>query len=236
MGGALALLFAGAGMASAAESSDIKRLAEIQQVEDVQAFEVEMKEMAEAAGIPFDDFTSVALAEVEHELADAQAEVSEATGMTTMGPGACTSRKMPSASQRGDHIWIPSLPIFGHSALYWSGTSIIEAPGVNKKSRQIHISDRSACKGAQVQHVKTSAGNRVSAVNRAKNSYVGKSYDKSFAVNKTNGPSKLNCSELVWRAYRHSASGLNLDSNGGKGVFPNNIKNHGKTSTYKTLT
>ena len=33
-----------------------------------------------------------------------------------------------------------------------------------------------------------------------------------------------NCAELVWRAYRH-AGGIDLDSDGGTGVFPDDIRN-----------
>lgn len=39
----------------------------------------------------------------------------------------------------------------------------------------------------------------------------------------------LNCSELVWRAYKKGAS-IDLDGNGGLGVYPNDILDSNKTS------
>ena len=37
-----------------------------------------------------------------------------------------------------------------------------------------------------------------------------------------------NCSELVWKAYKKAAS-IDLDGNGGLGVYPNDIKNSSLT-------
>ena len=39
-----------------------------------------------------------------------------------------------------------------------------------------------------------------------------------------------NCSELVWKAYKKSAAGIDLDSDGGLGVYPNDIYNSSLTS------
>ncbi|MBP3222386.1 MAG: hypothetical protein J6M18_00455 [Actinomycetaceae bacterium] len=64
--------------------------------------------------------------------------------------------------------------------------------------------------------------NRNKAANRAK-TYVGRAYNlKGFAFNKTaNG--KMNCSQLVWAAYK-TATGIDLDGDGGHGVYPRDIK------------
>jgi hypothetical protein len=51
-----------------------------------------------------------------------------------------------------------------------------------------------------------------------------------FAANKIT-MSKLNCSSLVWRAYKHV--NIDLDSNGGPGVYPADIRNSRFTSTYE---
>jgi len=44
----------------------------------------------------------------------------------------------------------------------------------------------------------------------------------------------MNCSQLVWATYTIKA-GIALDSNGGFGVYPDNIKDSSLTSTYSTL-
>ncbi|MBP3222518.1 MAG: hypothetical protein J6M18_01135 [Actinomycetaceae bacterium] len=82
--------------------------------------------------------------------------------------------------------------------------------------------------------VKTSWTNRVKAANRAYNSYRNRDYrGLFFAFNKTaNG--KMNCSQLVWAAYK-TTSGIDLDADGGNGVYPRDIKNSKWTYTYKIL-
>lgn len=64
---------------------------------------------------------------------------------------------------------------------------------------------------------------------------IGKPYDKTFINNKTwteLAMSKMNCSELVWRSY-YVTGGVDLDSNGGWAVYPNNIYNSDKVFTVK---
>lgn len=48
-------------------------------------------------------------------------------------------------------------------------------------------------------------------------------YDINFLNNKNGEYEELNCSELVWAAYFEA--GLDIDSNGGIGVYPNDIYN-----------
>ncbi|MFI3201440.1 MAG: hypothetical protein R3Y54_07930 [Eubacteriales bacterium] len=43
-----------------------------------------------------------------------------------------------------------------------------------------------------------------------------------------------NCSELVWKAYKKTLN-IDLDSNGGLAVYPNNIYNSSKTTFYKSF-
>lgn len=60
---------------------------------------------------------------------------------------------------------------------------------------------------------------------------VGKKYDANFANNKLNTTAnneKMNCSELVWKSWKFK-KGVDLDSNGGPGVYPNNIKDSNRT-------
>lgn len=64
---------------------------------------------------------------------------------------------------------------------------------------------------------------------------VNKDYDFAFANNKENTVSsneKFNCSELVWKAWKFTIN-VDLDSNGGKGVYPNNIVDSSRTYLVK---
>lgn len=70
--------------------------------------------------------------------------------------------------------------------------------------------------------------------------YVGRPYSYSFLANKSSDESDFNCSELVWKAYKYGkyknnyeqevTIGIDLDSNDGVAVYPNNIKDSDKVS------
>lgn len=66
--------------------------------------------------------------------------------------------------------------------------------------------------------------------------YVGKKYNGTFISNRASDNSSFNCSELVWKAYMYgvdssnNAINIDLDSNGGLAVYPNNIKNSDQVS------
>lgn len=53
------------------------------------------------------------------------------------------------------------------------------------------------------------------------NGHTGSYYDINFLNNKNGEYEELNCSELVWAAYYEA--GIDLDSDGGIGVYPNDI-------------
>lgn len=60
----------------------------------------------------------------------------------------------------------------------------------------------------------------------------GAGYNLDFAFNKTDGPT-YNCSQLVWAAYRNATLGeLDLDSNGGFGVYPTDVRDSKETTEY----
>ena len=44
----------------------------------------------------------------------------------------------------------------------------------------------------------------------------------------------LNCSQLVWYAYKYGA-GVGIDSNGGPGVYPHDIVEGSLAHTYANL-
>lgn len=139
--------------------------------------------------------------------------------------------KLPEAS-KGDIFFIDNNMPWNHVGIYVSKDEIIEAmpeDGVKKwsidnpESYQAPTGDdhNQSC----VLRVKNITSEQIDvAVNWAM-SQVKKSYDSDFVNNKADTEKenkKLNCSELVWKAYKFGA-GIDLDNNGGLAVYPNNI-------------
>ncbi|MEW6918784.1 YiiX/YebB-like N1pC/P60 family cysteine hydrolase [Trueperella pyogenes] len=136
------------------------------------------------------------------------------------------------ARHRGDVFYTPSKSFginHGHSGIYSYPQWIVEAlPG--KGVAEHFYAEVKVSSGAHKQSVSTSQGNRNRAANRARD-FIGKWYSPNFAFNKTaNGP--MNCSQVVWAAYK-TATGIDLDSNGGHGVYPSDILNSRYTVTYQ---
>ena len=72
------------------------------------------------------------------------------------------------------------------------------------------------------------------AADHAHNNLRGYSYNLNFAFNKSKNPWMLNCSQLVWYAYKYGA-GVDIDSNGGPGVYPHDIVEGPLAHTYANL-
>lgn len=144
------------------------------------------------------------------------------------------NKKIGTARNRGDVFYTPSSTFgvnHGHSGIYSYEAKIVEAtPSAGVAERSHTLIKVSA--GARKQYVSTSQANRDKAADRAR-TYRGRGYDYNFAFNKTaNGP--MNCSQVVWAAYK-TATGIDLDSNGGHGVYPSDILNSKYTVTYQTF-
>ncbi|WP_301107544.1 YiiX/YebB-like N1pC/P60 family cysteine hydrolase [Sporosarcina sp.] len=119
----------------------------------------------------------------------------------------------------------------GHSAIYYTKSTVVHAPGISSKSRAESANNKIGLKnGIQIQYVDTTQTNRNKAADYAYTNFRNKPYDKSFASNKKT-TTKLNCSGLVWNAYIKTAK-VDLDGNGGPGVYPSNIRDSSKTVTY----
>lgn len=122
----------------------------------------------------------------------------------------------------------------GHTGIYYSTRTIVEAPGTGKKSRSASAKTLPVGKGAVKQYVKTSQAKRTAAANYAYTNLRGKAYNVNFAFNKDRYGAKMNCSQLVWAAYIIKTR-IDLDGNGGFGVCPYNIKDSKYTVTDRTL-
>lgn len=59
-------------------------------------------------------------------------------------------------------------------------------------------------------------------------------YDVNPFTNKSDGDDfEMNCSELVWRSYMSLGGWVDLDSNGGPGVWPRDVRDSGHLVEYK---
>ncbi|GAB3221793.1 hypothetical protein GCM10027447_07930 [Glycomyces halotolerans] len=231
---AAALLLAGAQTAYA-ESPDaaaLDRIAELNPGVDPRELKTELKRTAAKTKTDYDDLLAEVLAEAERSAGDA----AEGSGFTTMKEGDGTVH-LGSGQRKGDLFVSPSSTMFvqhGHIGVYYSTTTIVEAPGNCCLSRSISASTRLVGEGTVKQYVLTTQANRDAAANYAHSNFRNRSYDNAFWNNRSNGDGKLNCSELVWLAYQRT-TGIDLDRNGGWGVYPYDIKDNNRTVTYAVL-
>ncbi|WP_181193405.1 YiiX/YebB-like N1pC/P60 family cysteine hydrolase [Prauserella shujinwangii] len=152
--------------------------------------------------------------------------------------GACSKKKtVGNARNKGDifHSYAKTAVYkHNHVGIYYTTKTVVEAPGKGSKSRSVTASTLKKCGPIYKMYVKAKQSSRDKAANYAYRNYRGKAYDTNFAFNKSSNSSKLNCSELVWKAYKYAVN-IELDSNGGPGVYPNNIKDDGSTVRYATI-
>jgi uncharacterized protein YycO len=173
------------------------------------------------------------------ELKDSAMEYAASAGITyEEALSQARARKVIGAGDRqGDVFYSPSSTggvEHGHVGLYSSEERITEAPGTNKKSGTFDVARREYCVNVSKMHVDTSSANLGKVSGFAEDHLTGQTYDLKFAFNKDDGIGWLNCSELVWKAFHHSV-GLDLDGDGGTSVFPKDILDSSKTSTYATV-
>lgn len=140
---------------------------------------------------------------------------------------------------------------WNHVGMYTSTTEIIEAvPGNGVQNVSIYSTDGKQHRVADSHNDScilkvdgAGSSGRQGAVKWAL-PYVGCDYSSNFLFNKESDESVFNCSELVWKAYKNGkyksmggvevVMGIDLDSNGGLAVYPNNIKNSSKVSKVCT--
>ncbi|MGW5982717.1 YiiX/YebB-like N1pC/P60 family cysteine hydrolase [Bacillus mycoides] len=139
-------------------------------------------------------------------------------------------------STKGNIYYTPSQTAYldhGHVGLYYLPDTIVESvPSTGV--RTIKTSNRLVDAGAVIQTVSTSTQNKENAVNWAY-SEVGEPYSYNFMNNRNTGhDGAKNCSKLVWSAFLLKAN-IDLDKDGGLGVYPRDIRDSGYTSTIKTF-
>lgn len=168
----------------------------------------------------------------------AETAASDPVATSSSGGGDCTTKKtVGNAKNKGDifHSYSKtSVYEHNHVGIYYTTKTIVEAPGPGSKSKSVTASTLKKCGPIYKMSVNAKQASRDKAANYAYNNFRDKEYDTNFALNKNSNSTKLNCSELVWKAYKYTVE-IELDSNGGQGVYPNNILDDGSTVTYETI-
>ncbi|MBP3222770.1 MAG: hypothetical protein J6M18_02450 [Actinomycetaceae bacterium] len=175
------------------------------------------------------------LQENNKDVADVQKDVFLFSEERSSGGG---NVQLVTARQAGDIFYSPSSTAgvkHGHAGIYSTKTQIIEAEGPGKKVHyvsKIGKKFKTVARGTQIMYVKTTQAKRNAAVKRARG-YIGRSYKYNFAFNKTESGA-MNCSQLVWSAYKN-ATGIDLDGDGGHGIYPKDFTRSKWTVTYAVV-
>ncbi len=162
--------------------------------------------------------------------------------------------KLPKA-KKGNIFFTDNNKPYNHVGIYYDDTTIVESmpkDGVKKwsiyniESYQKPVKDSSMNESCILRVLTSNSNMHMAAFWASCVSKLNKPYDYDFLDNKSdyyrvrvgdhNNPQYVyypesdafNCSELVWKSYKKS-SGIDLDSNGGLGVYPNDIKNSNMT-------
>jgi uncharacterized protein YycO len=120
----------------------------------------------------------------------------------------------------------------GHMGIFSARDWVTEARGPGQKSDKFRVAGRRYCARIDKMEVSTTQAKRNRAGDYAARYLVKKPYNRNFAWNKGKKINKLNCSELVYKAYKRSVK-IDLDGDGGLGVYPNDIRKSKRTYTYQ---
>ncbi|MFW0118818.1 hypothetical protein ACN08Y_02695 [Rothia sp. P5764] len=124
----------------------------------------------------------------------------------------------------------------GHNGIYIDLYNYAEAPGLGKKVAKVHAWEVASPAPAYKYYVgwNRKSPNKQKAADFAR-SKIGKAgYNYKFYDNKRVQAGSYNCSQLVWAAYKSTDPNVDLDSNGGPGVYPADIANSRWTTWYET--
>lgn len=123
----------------------------------------------------------------------------------------------------------------GHNGIYYRTTHYVEATGFKEGITKVYAGAPVAPAPAYKYYVgwNRQSPNKIKAANFAL-AQVGKGYNGAFFNNKKIVSNTYNCSQLVWAAYKSTDPNVDLDSNGGPGVYPADIAKSHWTTWYET--
>lgn len=179
-------------------------------------------------------------------------ELQQQISSENASPMASTQKSPLPSAQSGYIFFTDTNTFYNHCGIYKDSTSIVEAltvTGVWSKSiydRDSYQTTVISDNDSAVLSVPTATSAIYSNAASWAYSKVGRPYDIDFLDNKLDGTYtkdqwidedvSYNCSELVWKAFMKSSNRtIDLDSNGGMGVYPNDIYESSLTKTYKTF-
>lgn len=138
-------------------------------------------------------------------------------------PNNSAKYQLPQGKHVGDvFISTSGFMYFGHAGLYVKSKTIEEAPGPKKKSRVRSIKGLKVGCGSVLESPQAKSktlSKRSSAVAYAQKRLVGREYNAALFWWNKYSKGSVNCSQLVWLAYRAGA-GWDIDRNGGWAVYP----------------
>ncbi|MBY0596507.1 hypothetical protein [Bacillus bingmayongensis] len=223
--------------ATFAESDDLPYLNEIKKMQpDLSTSELisSINEMAKNTGNTKEAITKQIYKELKADEAQGKKEANKKIN-TLGGSGGTVS---VGNSNMGDFFYTGSYTAYlnhGHVGMYYNSNTIVESvPGDGV--RTLSTTARKVDKGdAVVKSVNTTWQNKNDAAWWVK-SRVGKDgYSYNFATNRTTGHyGAKNCSKLIWSAYQLNG-GLDLDKDGGAGVYPRDVRDAKQTSVVRNI-
>jgi len=225
----LGMTVATGGAAQASANSELERLAALNPGTSVAQMERAVRQEANRSGRPESEVIRLALVDAEQEAGTIGAKRAKARPQAVGGSGDKTER-LSASRYAGDIFWYDSMT--DHVGLYSKTTWIIEAPGTGKVVTELLAEDKPAPVNTSKMYVNVSQAKRDASVAWARTK-KGKPYNNNFAFNRIVEHATYNCSQLVWAAYTKSA-GIDLDSNGGTGVYPGNIRGSKYNVIYST--
>ncbi|HEX5741446.1 MAG TPA: hypothetical protein VFY17_07845 [Pilimelia sp.] len=180
----------------------------------------------------------------------AEAAKAGAPGGAAAAPGGAAARggvglfgdsqgdqRLVRARQVGDAYYTPSRTggvDHGHVGLYTAVDQITEITA-GRRVYTIPYHGRWVQRRSALFEVRASTAARVGAAAWALSRVGVDPYSYNFATNRITGHlGAKNCSKLVWSAYRATA-GLDLDANGGLGVYPRDVRDAAQSTTYRLI-
>lgn len=174
------------------------------------------------------------LEQIKNELKSQEENINKGE-ITTLGNNKGT--KIIGNSKKGN-IYYTSAATWGlnhgHVGMYYKKTHIVESvPKLGVRS--ISAKKRKVEKGAVVKSVKVSTKKKNAAVDWGKGRIKKDGYSVNFATNRTTGHyGSKNCSKLIWSAFKLKAK-IDIDKNGGLGVYPRDVRDSGYTKLVRKV-
>jgi uncharacterized protein YycO len=179
-------------------------------------------------------------------LAEARSHLVKQVGMTPMSSGSGdapggyrNARKVvvPCSWRQGDFFFSDASTAgvtYGHNGLFSQTCQTVEAVGGSTPVTAFNLGSHTVWTSSDAP-ARSRGPNNVSAAARAKAavfalSQRGKAYNSSFASNRHVQSATYNCSQLVWAAWM-TAANLDLDKDGGWGVYPIDLRDSPRAST-----